>query len=218
MPSTLTPALWPTFQPLIPLRWGAAPGFPPKPLPTGCRAGSSGNKWLWLGLGGLSRSQECLLATGSSGQRPSPSPPSDTSCPGRRGCGPSTPGSEDSACWKNQKKPTYFPPTSRPSITSTHTRFGSVFSRFPRVGNKDFPKVMGSSSNFSGRCCYGVTRPCALHCVPSAPDAGDKGHGEQAGAVHQPRYLMGASNLVRVSYRVEANFRVDASYQVDASY
>lgn len=59
--------------------------------------------------------------------------------------------------------------------------------------------------------CYGVTRPCALHCVPSAPDAGDKGHGDQEGAVHQPRYLTGASNLVRVSYRVEASYQEDAS-------
>ena len=56
-----------------------------------------------------------------------------------------------------------------------------------------------------------MTRPCALHCVPSAPDAGDKGHGDQEGAVHQPRYLTGASNLVRVSYRVEASYQEDAS-------
>ena len=80
------------------------------------------------------------------------------------------------------------------------------------------PKVIGSSSNFAGCCCYGLTRPCALHRVPFAPDAGDKGRREQAGVVHQPWHLTGASNLEEASYKVEASYRVEASYQVGTSY
>ena len=101
---------------------------------------------------------------------------------------------------------------------STRTRFVSVFFCFPQVGNKDFPKVIGSSSNFAGCCCYGLTRPCALHRVPFAPDAGDKGRREQAGVVHQPWHLTGDSNLEEASYKVEASYRVEASYQVGTSY
>ena len=88
---------------------------------------------------------------------------------------------------------------------------------------------MGSSSNFAGCCCYGVTRPCALHRTPAAPDAGDKGNREQAGAAHQPWHLTGASNLLEARYQVEARCQwrlatsggwlpVEASYQVETSY
>lgn len=100
---------------------GGAPEFPSKPAPAaGCRAGSSRNSAVAGGGGDSPEARNACRPQGGQDRDPPPAPRLIPAAQGGTAAGPSTPGSEDPARGKNQRKPTWFPPPLGPPSLNMH--------------------------------------------------------------------------------------------------